>query len=74
MMAYRSIVGALKNGKHIVPLDFGYIFDPETLLLGDIAKTKLDFVKDFYHKAKLIFPNIKIKLAANGLFATITIF
>ena len=73
VMAYRLIVGALTNGKFIIPIDFGYMFDPESLLPGDEFKTKLDFVKKFYNLAKQLFPNIKIKLAADGLFASISI-
>ena len=73
VMAYRLIVGALTDGKYIVPIDFGYMFDADTLLPGDITKTKLDFVKQFYYLARQLFPNIKIKLAADGLFSTISI-
>ncbi len=73
IMAYRLIVGALTNGQYIVPIDFGYLFDSDTLLPEDVVKTKLDFVKQFYNLAKELFPNIKIKLAADGLFATISI-
>ena len=73
IMAYRLIVGAITDGKYIMPIDFGYMFDKETLLPEDGSKTKLDYVKQFYNLAKNIFPNIKIKLAADGLFATIKI-
>ncbi len=73
IMAYRLILGALTNGKYIVPIDFGYLFDPVTLFPEDVVKTKLDFVKQFYNLAKQFFPHIKIKLAADGLFASISI-
>ena len=71
IMAYRLVLGAITDGKHIVPIDFGYMFNADTLFPEDEVKTKLDFVKQFYNLAKQIFPNIKLKLAAkvvwNGL-------
>ena len=73
IMAYRLIVGVITNGKYIVPIDFGYIFDKNTLLPEDTSKTKLDFVKQFYNLTKQLFPDVEIKLAADGIFATINI-
>ncbi len=73
VMAYRLIVGAITDGKHIIPIDFGYMFDMDTLFPEDVIRTKLDFMKQFYDLAKHVFPSAEIKLAADGLFATIDI-
>lgn len=71
IMSYRLIVGALTNGKFIVPIDFGFIFTKELLSENDPVKTKLDFIKQFLALAKKLFPNAKIKIAADGLFASV---
>ena len=69
--AFRLIVGALTNGKNIIPINFGYFFSKELLSEEDVVKTKLDFIKEFYTNAKRLFFDKKIRIAADGLFATI---
>ena len=65
------IVGALTDGKVIAPIDFGFIFTKELLSENDLVKTKLDFIKQFLAVAKKLFPDAKIKIAADGLFASV---
>ena len=72
--AFRLIVGALTNGRHTIPVNFGYFFTKELLSSNDIVKTKLDFIKEFYAEAKRLFPDKKIRIAADGLFATVEFF
>ena len=71
IMSYRLIVGALTDGKIIAPIDFGFIFTKELLSENDLVKTKLDFIKQFLAVAKKLFPDAKIKIAADGLFASV---
>ena len=73
-MAFRLIVGALTNGKHTIPINFGYFFTKELLSDKDSVKTKLDFIREFYAQAKRLFPDKKIRIAADGLFATVEFF
>lgn len=69
--AYRLIVAVLTDGAHTIPISFGFMFDKNLLTEEDYAKTKLDFIKEFYALAKELFPNVKIKVAADGLFASV---
>jgi hypothetical protein len=69
--AFRLIVGALSNGKYTIPISFDYFFAKELLTNNEPAKTKLDFIKEFYANAQRILPGTKIRIAADGLFASI---
>jgi hypothetical protein len=69
--AYKLIVGALTDGHFTIPIKFGFMFDKELLEKDDVVKTKLDYIKEFYESAKKLFPNVLIRIAADGLFASI---
>ena len=71
IIAYRLILGVITNGKLTVPIGLGFLFAKELLNKQDFVLDKLDYIKQFYQKAKELFPNKKIKIAADGLFAAI---
>jgi hypothetical protein len=50
------------------------MFAKELLGEGDVIKGKLDYIKDFFALAQRLFPNTKIRIAADGLFASIEFF
>ena len=74
VMAFRLIVGALTNGKNTIPINFDYFFTKELLSDNESVKTKLDFIREFHAQAKRLFPEKKIRIAADGLFATVEFF
>ena|SRR3990167_2215804 len=71
VMAYRLMLGGLTNGKFFIPIGLGFVFSKELLIQNDITKSKLDFIKEFYYQAKILFPETVIKIAADGLFASV---
>ena len=73
IMSYRLMLGGLTNGKYLIPIGFGFMFSKELLTENDIAKSKLEFIKEFYYQAKILFPQAVIKIAADGLFASVEI-
>jgi len=71
VMAYRLIAGAVTNGKIAIPICMGFMFAKEVLSKDDADKTKIDFIKEFYALTQSLFPGAGIKLALDGLFASI---
>lgn len=69
--AYRLIAATLTNGKFTIPISSGFMFSKELLSPNDIVKTKLDFIKEFFSLAQQIFPTKKIRIAVDGLFASV---
>ena len=69
--AYRLIAAALTNGRYTAPIGFGFMFAKELLSKDDVVKSKLDYIKDFFALAQQLFPGVKIKIAADGLFASV---
>ena len=72
MRSYRVIAASITNGKYAVPLLSWLMFD-EDLMQGFKSKTKLEFTKVIVFLAKKLFPLAKIRLVADGLFASIEI-
>ncbi len=69
--AYRLIAALVTNGRYGIPISFGFLFDKELLSGGEKVKSKLDFVKKFILLAQTLFPGKKIRIAADGLFASV---
>jgi len=69
--AYRLLVGAITNGKYTVPICMGYLFDKRLLNEGEVCKSKLEFIQEFYSCARRLFPNATITIAVDGLFASV---
>ncbi len=73
IMAYRLVVGLLSDGKLSIPIDCAYLFSkelsdqiaPKTLSKDDIAIATI-------RKAQALFPDAKIIVLADGLYATKT--
>lgn len=74
IIAYRLIAGVITNGTYAIPISSGFLFAKELLSKADVVKSKLDFVKEFFLLAQQLFPNTKIRIAADGLFASIEFF
>lgn len=69
--SYRLLAAAITNGRFTIPIEFGFMFPKEILMSLDQEKSKLDFIKEFYDSATRLFPEKKIKIAADGLFASV---
>ena len=72
LRSYRVIAASITNGKYAVPLLSWFMFDAD-LLQGRKSKTKLDFTKNIMLLSQKLFPLARIRLAADGLFASIEI-
>lgn len=71
IVAYRLISSLLTDGRYAIPIGCGFLFDKELLTGNEIVKDKIDFVKEFILLAHRLFPEKKIRVAADGLFASV---
>jgi hypothetical protein len=71
IVAYRLISSVLTDGRYAIPIGCGFLFDKELLTGNEIVKSNLDFIKEFIFLAQRLFPDKKIRVAADGLFASV---
>ena len=71
--SYRLMACILTNGKYNIPINFDFLFDKNLVDEKDEMKTKLQIIQFFYKSAKTIFPDKIIKIAFDGLFASVEI-
>ena len=71
--AYRIIAAMVTNGRYAIPISFGFLFEKELLSGNERIPSKLEFVKKFILLTQKLFPDKKIRVAADGLFASIEI-
>lgn len=71
--AYRLIAAMIGDGRYVIPIAFGFMFDKDLLDALDEKKDKLDFIKEFFRVAKTLFPDAEIVLLGDGLFSTLAI-
>lgn len=71
IMAYRLVIGMISDGKFAIPFNCAYLFSKEILdELDDKFPSKEDIAKMFVQTALKLFPNIKIIIGVDGLYAT----
>jgi len=71
IMAYRLVIGMISDGKFAIPFDCAYLFSKElTDELDDKFPSKEDIAKAFVLTAMKLFPNAKLIICADGLYAT----
>ena len=70
--AFRLVTAMLSDGKYSIPIGCSYLFAKELLdLCTEKFPSKDDIAKSFIKKAIQLFPNVKIVLLADGLYATV---
>ena len=69
--AYRLLTAAVGNLDYAIPIGLALLFDPELLAPDQPQPTKLDHISKFYETATKLFPQTRIKIVADGWFASI---
>jgi len=68
--SYKLMAAMISDGKYAIPISCGFMFAQEVLSKTDHAPSKIDFVILFFELTKKLFPEKKIIITADGLFAT----
>ena len=72
IMAFRLVIGMISDGKISIPIGCAYLFSAElTNQLDTKFKTKKDISQYLVKIAKKLFPEVKMIVLADGLYATV---
>lgn len=72
IMAYRLVIGLISDGRFTIPIECAYLFSKELLdLIDHDFQTKDEIAKSFVKTAINLFPQTKIIVTADGLYATV---
>jgi hypothetical protein len=74
IIAYKLLAAVLTAGRYTIPIACSFLFNKELVEKSDMPKSKLDLIKEFYDIAQQIFPETKIRIAVDGVFATKALF
>ena len=74
IMAYRTVVGIISNGKYSMPFGFEFIFAKELIdASNEKYLNKDEIAKIFVKTAQKLFPSKKLIVVVDGLYTTINI-
>ena len=72
IMAFRLIIGMISDGRFAIPIDCAYLFSKELVCQLDTKfKTKDEIAQAIVLAAKKLFPEVKMIVLADGLYATV---
>ena len=71
IIAFRAIFGMISDGRHTIPIDVDYLFSKEVAEALENPKSKNQIAIALITLAKELFPNTKIIVLADGLYANI---
>ncbi len=71
--AYRLIAAIITDGRFVMPINCAFMFAKELVSESGKIKSKEDFFKEFVKNAIKVFPDKKIRVAADGFYSSINI-
>jgi hypothetical protein len=72
IMAYRLVAGIITDGKFAIPIDCAYLFAKELIdATNRKFPTKDEIAENFIRTAQKLFPDIKLIILVDGLYATV---